>query len=52
MAGDLMGVNDVVVARVEGQCCLLPGGRSGAAPADADLSHRRSPFLSGLRVRW
>ena len=46
MAGDLMGVNDVRVARVERQWRLLPAGRSGAAPADADLPHRRSPFLS------
>ena len=44
MAGDLMGVNDVRVARVERQWRLLPAGRSGAAPADADLPHRRSPF--------
>jgi hypothetical protein len=36
-------------ARVERQWHLLPAGRSGAAPTDADLPHRRSPFLSGLR---
>ena len=32
MAGDLMGVNDVRVARVERRWRLLPAGRSGAAP--------------------
>jgi len=52
MAGDLMGVNDVGVARVERQCCLLPAGRSGVASADADLPHRDLLFLSGLRVHW
>jgi NAD(P)H-nitrite reductase large subunit len=45
-----MGVHDVGVARVERQWRLLPAGQSGAAPADADLPHRRSPFLSGLWV--